>query len=429
MESELLLLGAILVLLVLSGFFSGSETALTAASQHRMHTLAQQGDRRAGLVGRLWGQRERVIGAILVGNNLVNILASTLTASLFITWFGDAGIAYATLIMTALVVIFSEVLPKTYAIHHADRVALVVAPVLRALVVVMGPVITTLNWMVRGSLNLVGVSIATAGPAPEEREEELRGAIALHAGVQDREERAMLRSILDLADVDVSEIMTHRGDVASVDADLPVQEIIRQVLDSPYTRLLLWQKDPDNIVGTLHAKRLLRALHMEAEEGKPLDVVAIARRPWFIPDSTDLLSQLQAFQQRHEHIAVVVDEYGVVQGIVTLEDILEEIVGEIADEYDEPIEGVKRDAEGSYLVDGRVTLRDLNRQFEWNLPDDDASTVAGLLIYETRTIPDIGQHFALHGLRFEVLGRSRNQITLIKITPLPSQDEASDQTL
>ncbi len=424
-----MLAGAILVLLVLSAFFSGSETALTAASRHRMHTLSQQGDRRAGLVSRLWAQREGMIGAILVGNNLVNILASTLTASLFITWFGDAGIVYATLIMTALVVVFAEVLPKTYAIHHADRMALFVAPVIRAVVIVMAPVTSALNWLVRGSLSLIGVSIASAGPAPEEHEEELRGAIEMHASAEDKEERAMLRSILDLADVDVSEIMTHRGDVVSVDADLPVQDIIRQVLDSPYTRLLLWQKDPDNIVGILHAKRLLRALHMEAEEGKPLNVVATARRPWFIPDTTDLLSQLQAFQQRHEHFAVVVDEYGVVQGIVTLEDILEEIVGEIADEHDEPIEGVKRDADDSYLVDGRVTLRDLNRQFEWNLPDDDASTIAGLLIYETRTIPEVGQHFALHGLRFEVLARSRNQITSIKVTPLPKTSEELDQTL
>ncbi len=423
MDSEYLLLGAILVLLILSGFFSSSETALTASSRHRMHTLAQQGVKRAALVNRLWQDRERVIGTILVGNNLVNILASTLSASLFITWFGDAGIVYATLMMTALVVIFAEVLPKTYAINNADRTVLVMAPVLRSLVVVFAPVTLALNWTVRGSLSLIGVSTADSAPDREEREEELRGAIDLHAGAEDREERAMLRSILDLAGVEVSEIMTHRGDVVTIDADLPVSQIIDQILDSPYTRIPLWQEDADNIVGIIHAKRLLRALHKGEDSAARINVIEVARRPWFIPDTTDLLSQMQAFQQRHEHFAVVVDEYGVVQGIVTLEDILEEIVGEIADENDEVIEGVRRQVDGSMLVNGRVTLRDLNRQFDWRLPDDDASTIAGLLLYQTRTIPEIGQSFALEGLRFEIMKRERNQITEIKVTPLPTASE------
>ncbi|MEQ8654610.1 MAG: HlyC/CorC family transporter [Kiloniellales bacterium] len=420
MEGEYLLLGAIVVLIVLSGFFSGSETALTASSRHRMHTLAQQGVGRAALVNRLWQERERVIGTILVGNNLVNILASTLSASLFITWFGDAGIVYATLLMTVLVVIFAEVLPKTYAINNSDRMILVVAPILRVLVVAFAPVTSALNWTVRGSLSLIGVQSGETEPDKEEREEELRGAIELHADAEDREARAMLRSILDLAEVDVSEIMTHRGDVVTIDADLPVTQIIDEILASPYTRIPLWQGDADNIVGIIHAKRLLRALHQGGEAASALNVIEVARRPWFIPDTTDLLSQLQAFQQRHEHFAVVVDEYGVVQGIVTLEDILEEIVGEIADEYDEVIEGVRRQADGSMLVDGRVTLRDLNRQFDWHLPDDDASTIAGLLLYETRTIPEVGQSFALKGLRFEIVKRERNQITEIKVMPLPS---------
>ncbi len=425
MASEYLLSGAVVVLLILSGFFSSSETALTASSRHRMHTLAQQGVGRAVLVNRLWQDRDRVIGSILVGNNLVNILASTLSASLFISWFGDAGIVYATLLMTVLVVVFAEVLPKTYAINNADRTVLVMAPALRAIVVFFTPVTAGLNWAVRGSLSLVGVSIADSAPDRVEREEELRGAIDLHAGEEDREERAMLRSILDLADVEVSEIMTHRGDVATIDADLPVSQIIDAVLDSPYTRIPLWQDDPDNIVGIIHAKRLLRALHKSETPADEIDVIEVARHPWFIPDTTDLLSQLQAFQQRHEHFAVVVDEYGVVQGIVTLEDILEEIVGEISDEHDEVIEGVRRQMDGSILVDGRVTLRDLNRQFDWSLPDDDASTIAGLLLYETRTIPEVGQSFALKGLRFEILKRERNQITEIKVTPLPSAPESA----
>jgi Mg2+/Co2+ transporter CorB len=262
----------------------------------------------------------------------------------------------------------------------------------------------------------------------EHSEEELRGAIDLHAGEGEevRHERAMLRSILDLADVEVSEIITHRKQVGSIDAGLPPTEIVRAALESPHTRLPLWKDEPDNIVGVLHAKALLRAVQALPGNLDELDVLAIAHPPWFIPESTDLLSQLQAFRARHQHFAIVVDEYGEVLGIVTLEDILEEIVGEIADEHDVVIadehdvviEGVKLQKDGSIVVDGAVTIRDLNRQFEWELPDEEAATVAGLVLYEARRIPEAGQTFVFHGFRFEILRRQRNQITSLKITPL-----------
>lgn len=431
MGSDIIVLIAIFVLLVASAFFSGSETALTGASRARIHTLEQQGDERARRVSRLWERRERVIGALLVGNNLVNITASTLSASLFIAWFGDAGIVYATIAMTVLVVLFSEVMPKTYAIHHADGLALWVARPVSWLVAALAPVTRAADLLVKGSMGAFGVSFDKTSAEQEERaEEELRGAIELHARPQEPAERAMLRSILDLAEVEVSEIMTHRRDVVAIDADLPADEIMRQVLDSPFTRVPLWRGNPDNIVGVLHAKRLLRALQAAGAEPARLDVMSVAQSPWFIPDTTDLLQQLHAFRERHEHFALVVDEYGVFLGIVTLEDILEEIVGEIADEHDEPIEGVKAEPDGSFVIDGRVTLRDLNRQFDWKLPDDEASTIAGLVLYEARAIPDVGQIFAFHGFRFEILGRQRHQITKVKVTPLaevpsPAAESAS----
>jgi Mg2+/Co2+ transporter CorB len=425
MGSEIVILIAIVLLLVASAFFSGSETALTGASRARIHTMEQQGDRRALRVARLWGRREQVIGALLVGNNLVNITASTLSASLFIDWFGPAGIIYATIAMTVLVVLFSEVMPKTYAIHHADQMALFVARPVSWLVAALAPVTKAVDLLVKATMGLFGVRFAKTTAEQEVRaEEELRGAIDLHARPEEPAERAMLRSILDLADVQVGEIMTHRRDTVAIDADLPAEEIMRQVLDSPYTRLPLWRGNPDNIVGVLHAKRLLRALQAAGSETAKLDVMSVAQSPWFIPDSTDLLQQLQAFRERHEHFALVVDEYGVFLGIVTLEDILEEIVGEIADEHDEPIEGVKAETDGSYVIDGRVTLRDLNRQFDWRLPDDEASTIAGLVLYEARAIPDVGQVFAFHGFRFEILGRQRHQITKVKVTPLADVEKA-----
>ncbi|HEX9789525.1 MAG TPA: HlyC/CorC family transporter [Kiloniellales bacterium] len=419
MDPQLLIpIGAILALLVLSAFFSGSETSLTAVSLPRMHTLERQGNRRAGMVNELWRQKERLIGAILLGNNLVNITASALATSVLIGFFGDAGVAYATLGMTLLVLIFSEVLPKTYAIHHADRMALAVAPLMRFCVIILFPVTHAVHMVVRGTLRLFGVQMSTT-LSPERSEEELRGAIDLHAGEGEevRHKRAMLRSILDLAEVEVAEIITHRKKVISIDADLPPRRIVEEVLQSPHTRLPLWQKDPDNIVGVLHAKALLRAVEALPDIDK-LDVLSIANAPWFIPESTDLLSQLQAFRSRHEHFAIVVDEYGEVGGIVTLEDILEEIVGEIADEHDVEIEGVQMQADGSVVVDGAVTIRDLNRQFEWRLPDAEASTIAGLVLDEARRIPEVGQTFVFHGFRFEILGRLRNQITTIKMAPL-----------
>ncbi len=236
----------------------------------------------------------------------------------------------------------------------------------------------------------------------------------------------MLRSILELGDVEVSEIMVHRRNVVTIDLDQPAARIVEEVLASPYTRLPLWQGKSDNIVGILHAKALLRAVQAAQGKLESLAVSEIASPPWFIPDSTDLLSQLQAFRQRKEHFAIVVDEYGEMLGVVTLEDILEEIVGEISDEHDIGVEGLEMQPDGSAVVAGTVTLRDLNRHCDWRLPDEEASTVAGLVLHEARRIPESGQNFSFHGFRFEILGRQRNQITLIRVTPLASITAAQE---
>jgi Mg2+/Co2+ transporter CorB len=429
MDTFLLInLCAIVVLLLLSALFSGSETCLTAASRPRMHQLEQQGNHRAAMVNRLWQRKERLIGAVLLGNNLVNIFASALATSVLIGWFGDAGVVYATVTMTLLVLIFSEVLPKTYAIHHADTAALAVAPVMRVLVIVLSPVTAAIQTIVRLTLQLFGVSLDLSFQG-DTREEELRGAIELHRGSEEeiRAERQMLRSILDLGDVEVSEIMTHRRNVVAIDADLGAEQVVEAVMASPYTRLPLYRGHPDNIIGVLHVKELFRAVRAAGGELDKLDPVAIAASPWFIPDSTDLLSQLEAFRSRHEHFAIVVDEYGEVLGIVTLEDILEEIVGEIADEHDVEIAGVKPLKDNSILVEGSVTIRDLNRQFDWRLPDEEAATIAGLILHEARRIPEVGQVFLFHGFRFEILSRKRNQITSIKMRPVEDGDEVLPQ--
>ncbi len=411
----------ILMLLVVSAFFAVAETALVSSSRPRLHALARKGNARAVRVNRLRERQDHVLSAILLGNNLVNVFASAIATGLFIDLFGPTGVAYAALAMTLLVVVFAEVLPKTYALNRADRVVLWIVPALEVAVRILGPLNHANRWLVRGILRLVGARRPQR--SAEAAVEELRGAIELHSAPDPdvRRERAMLRSILDLADVQVGEIMVHRRDIFAIDADRPATEILEQALLSQHTRVPLWRGQPDNIVGVLHAKEMLRALRAHGGNAASINVLGVASRPWFIPESTSLLDQLEAFRRRREHFALVVDEYGALLGIVTLEDILEEIVGDIAERHEFKMPGVRPQPDGTLVVDGHVTIRDLNRQFDWRLPDEVAATVAGLVLHEARRIPDVGQVFNFYGFRFEVLRRKRNQVAALRITPPAAQ--------
>jgi Mg2+/Co2+ transporter CorB len=419
-------IAAIAVLIALSGFFSGSETALTAASRHRIHHLAGAGNKRARAVARLTEDRERLIGAILLGNNAVNILASALATSVLISVVGDAGVAYATIGMTLIILIFAEVLPKTYAIRDADHVALRVAPVLVPLVWVLSPIVNAVRFIVSMTLRALGASGGEAQMGAAQ--EELRGAISLHAeeGAMVKHERDMLHSILDLEDVEVGSVMTHRKTMEMIDADAAPAEILDQVVQSPYTRLPVWKDKPDNIIGVLHAKDLLRAVHTNFDDLSALDVMAIVTEPWFVPETTPLGEQLNAFRERRAHFALIVDEYGSLMGLVTLEDIIEEIVGEIVDEHDVALSDVVERPDGSFLVPGTVPIRDLNRSYDWNLPDEEAATIAGLVLHEAQEIPDVGESFVLHGFTFEVRSRKRNQITQIRVIPKTGSGKDDD---
>ncbi len=427
MDSEILFsIIGVLVLLVLSAMFSGSETALTAVSRARMHQFEHRGVSKAAMVNKMINRPERLIGAILLGNNLVNIFASALAASVLIGIFGPAGVVYATAIMTVMVVIFSEVLPKTYALNRPDRTALAAAPILTPVVLILGPVSDFIQIIVRGILSVCGVQMH--GREEEANaSEELRGALALHAreGAMIKRDKDMLDGILDLSDVEVSEIMVHRKNMIIMDADRPATEIAEELLATPFSRVPLWQGDVDNIVGILHAKDLLRAISVEqfSAKAKP-SWRSLCREPWFIPESTTLIEQLNAFRNRQEHFALVVDEYGDLMGMVTLEDILEEIVGDISDEHDiSQSTAVQAETGGnSYIVDGVVTIRDLNRDFDWNLPEEDAATIAGLVIHAAKHIPEIGERFELNGFKFEVLRRLRNQVTKIRVHPPTPED-------
>jgi Mg2+/Co2+ transporter CorB len=406
-----------------AAFFAGAETALTAASRARMHALEMAGDNRAKLVTRLIGMRGRLISAMLLGGQFVTIGASAIATSVLLSVYGDRGVWAATLVMTALIVIFGEVMPKTIAIAYPDRVSLLIAPLVLFFVRVFGPIVSTVEVVVRGVLKLCGVSLSQQDPGVSGHEE-LKGAVdILHReGEVERDERDMFGGLLELSEIPVSDVMVHRTKMRLIDADLPPDELVREVIASPYTRMPLWRGDPDNIIGVLHAKDLLRAYVAAGGDANRVNVAELTLEPWYIPEATTLRDQLQAFLRRKTHSALVVDEYGVVQGLVTLEDIIEEIVGDIRDEHDVLVQGVRKQRDGSVVIDGSATIRDLNRMMGWNLPDDEAATVAGLVIHEARTIPDPRQTFSFHGFRFEVLRKQRNRIAALRITPLAMRE-------
>src|SRR5882672_8381767 len=377
MLSDWLIVVAVLFCLCLAFFFSGSETAMTASSRGTMLQLAKDGNRDASIVTRLLENRQRLIGALLIGSNVATIVSSALATALLQEWFGDLGVLYASIAMTVLVILFCEML-------------------------------------------------AMAGIAPGAGEpllpghERLRGAVDLlhQEGSFEKQDRDMLGGLLNLRDLTVADVMIHRTEVITADVGEPPEKVVEAVLQEPVTRVPLWRGTPENIVGILHVKDLLRGIQEAGGEPRKIDIMALARPPWFVPETRPLSEQLKAFRRRRTPLAIVVDEYGEFMGIVTLEDILEEIVGDISDEHDVEIPGVRPLPDGAVNVDGAVPIRDLNRAMDWNLPDAQATTIAGLVIHEARSIPEPGQSFTFHGFRFEVLRRNRNRLEALRITPV-----------
>lgn len=425
--TNLAMIGIILFLLVCSGFFSSSETSLTAASRVRMHAAEKDGDKRATVVTKLLNMRERLLGGILLGNNLVNILASVLTTALFTNIFGTGGMALvlATVVMTLLILIFAEVLPKTYAISQPDKLALIVAKPIDLIVKIFAPFVTVVQVIVNGVLRLFGVDTnASAWTAADE----IKGAVDLHlqeGGVAKRA-RDQIYGVLEIGELDVEDVMIHRRNLFMIDINDPPEVTVKNVLASGHSRLPLYNEDQDDVVGILHVKDLLKSMARLDGDLKDLNLKKIAREAWFVPETTSVVKQLRAFQHKREHFALVVDEYGALMGVITLEDILEEIVGDIQDEYDEEVKGVERLKDGSAIIRGDVPIRDLNRAMDWKLPDDEAVTIAGLVIHESQTIPTVGQAFAYHGYRFEILERQRNQIQSLKVQKTYEPDQRSE---
>jgi Mg2+/Co2+ transporter CorB len=419
--------GIILFLLVLSGFFSGSETALTAASRGKLRAQADKGASGAIRALKITEDNERLIGSVLLGNNLVNILAASMATALFTRLFGESGVALATLVMTLLVLVFSEVLPKTYAITNAETAAALVSRPISIVVLVFSPVVTAVRYFVRGVLRLFGVQIDPDSNILAVREE-IAGALQLgqSEGVVEKEDRDRILGALDLRERAVEEVMLHRSGIEMIDADSDPTDIMEKCLQSNHTRLPVFRDDPENIIGVIHAKDLLRAMYKliggpngNAAALKGFNVADVVMKPYFVPETSTLDEQMRQFLRRRTHFALVVDEYGSLQGLITLEDILEEIVGEITDEFDPDADHpLKQSEDGHLMVEGAMTIRDLNRATDWSLPDDEANTVAGLVIHEAQMIPTVGQVFSFHNFRFEVMERDGNRITQLKIRPL-----------
>ena len=416
-----ILIGSIVGLVILSAFFSGSETSLTSASKPRMHNLAKSGKKNAKIFEDLFRDKELLICTILFANNLVNVLASALATKILIELTNTDGIFYATIIMTLMILVFGELIPKTLALSKADNYALKISPFIRLLVILLYPLTFTLNFIVYILLKIVGVNYSNfkKEEISEKREEELRGAIDLHGEDSSRDEKNMLKSILDLDEITVGSIMIPRKDIFSLPVKTTYNDLLEQLENSPHSRIPIWEKNPENIIGVFHVRRLIS---YKNSDSKKFNIKSLSQKPWFIPESTKLDNQLMEFKKRKEHFSIVVDEYGEFLGIVTLEDIIEEIVGDIDDEQDmlktsKKVTGIKPLSPSSFLVEGNVNIRDLNKELNINLQiNNNVSTVAGLVLYESRTIPKTKQVFSFFDLNFEILKKKNNQITLLKIT-------------
>ena len=414
----------IFFLIGLNAFFSLAETALTAASRAKMATLEKEGDVKAARVNQLLEERADMIGAILLGSNLVTIGASAIATIIFTNLYGQAGAAISTIVLTPLLLIFGEILPKSMAINGADDISRSVSFPVKIMVKVLAPIMFVITGLVSLLMKMMGIKGEVY--TTEQALAEIRGAVELgrQSGHLEKEDQDRLGGILDLKDLDVSDIMVHRKSMKTLDISNPPREILNQIISTPHSRVPLYKDEAENIVGVLHTKDLLRAIAENNGDIDSLDIEKIMKTPWFVPDTTTLQEQLEEFLKQRNHFALVVDEYGVLQGLVTLEDVLEEIVGEIVDEHDIQKTGIRPQADGSINVDGWLPIRDLNRFKDWDLPDEDAVTVAGLVLHEAQSIPNVGQSFSFHGFRFVVLRKQRNQILALRIF---KEDEPKDE--
>ncbi|MDX1454000.1 MAG: HlyC/CorC family transporter [Gammaproteobacteria bacterium] len=414
------MIGALVVLLVLSGFFSGSETGLMTLNRYRLRTRAKAGSRAARLTEKLLERPDRLLGLILFGNNLVNIAASVLSGVIAMRLYGENALAAVPFVLTPIVLIFSELLPKTFAVLRPERVALPSAYVYYPLLKLFGWLIWLLNALSNAVLRLFGLS-------PENGEdhslsgEELR-TVLLEAGTLiPKAHRDMLLRILELEQATVEDIMVPRAEIQGIDLADDWTDIKEQLFRSQHTRLPVYEETIDNVIGILHLRRVFAASARDEFDRDTLR--ELLTEPYFIPEATPLHRQLLAFQDQHRRVGLVVDEYGDIQGLATLEDILEEIVGEFTSDPLAMSRDLTPDGEGAYIVAGTVPLRLLNRALGWELPTDGPKTLNGLILETLETIPQPNTSVLLDGYPVEIVQTSRNAVRTVRVRPASEESE------
>ena len=413
--TSIILLILLIILVLISAFLSGSETAITATSKARIIYKKKQGSKRAEYVLKILNQKDNVISSLVISSNSVNILASSLATAFFYDIFGVSGIFYSTLIMTVTIVIFAEILPKTYAINKPNRTTLQISYIIYYLNKILFVFVFSINKIVR---LILGRNENDAKNSDLQSEEELKGVIDLYktSNPDYEQEKDMLQSILLLNDITVEEIFTHRKNIYSIDSSLTTREIINKINISRYTRIPFWRDNPENIIGLLNVRTLNIDLknHNESKE----IIFDKISNPWFIPETTNLLEQLVEFKKRKEHLAFVVDEFGELLGLITLEDIIEEIVGEIVDEIDVPENDFKLNNYGKVIINGEKNIRDLYKSFDLDPPEIESSTIAGYILDISKKIPSYGESFKDNFFSYKILSHSKKQISKVEISKI-----------
>ena len=413
--TTLILLSLLILLVLLSGFLSGSETAITATSKARIIYQKKKGVKRAGYVLKLLDKKDNVISTLLLSNNLVNILASSLATAFFYDVFGVEGIFYATLIMTVVIVIFAEVLPKTYALNRPNRTALFISPIIYYLNKILFIFVFIINLIVQ---LIFRRKYNDQNNRDLQSEEELKGVIDLYqtSNPDYEQEKEMLQSILQLNDITVQEIFTHRKNIFSIDSSIAIKEIIEKINNSRFTRIPFWRENPENIIGLLNVRTL--NIDLDNHEKSKKIIFNKIKKPWFIPETTNLLEQLVEFRKRKEHLAFVIDEFGELLGLITLEDIIEEIVGEIVDEIDIPENDFRQNNYGNVIVNGEKNVRDLYKSFDLEAPESESSTIAGYILEISKKIPLYGEIVKDNNFQYKILSHSRKQISRVEISKI-----------
>jgi len=408
------LFGALAVLILMSGFFSGSETGLMSLNRYK---LKHQADRKHGGARRAWAllqKPEQLISLILLGNNFINILITQLATYIGFRLYGDTGIAIATGVLTVMLLLFAEVMPKTIAARRPETIAFAAAYVYKPLLRLLYPLILAINALVRGSMRLLGLS-DKGGSGDALTSDELRIAVSETAGLIPDSHRDMLLSILDLEKIKVDDIMVPRNDIAGIDLTADWEDTLEQIPRLPFTRIPVYEESVDNLIGVALMRKILPLLMSDSFDRDSLK--SILREPYFIPEGTPLTTQLLNFQKNRRRMGFVVDEYGDIQGLVTLEDILEEIVGEFTSDPNARGSSFFRDIDGSYLIDGATHVRDINRQLGTALPEDGPRTLNGLITEHLEMIPEPGTSVKIAGYPLEVMQVKNNMVKTVRLQP------------